>query len=217
MTLSVYDKQVTGQNRAKARDILEKIPQIPEYPCERPVGRKVPFVGLDVNILIEDFLYNNPDYIRGNSDLQAYAQANRVMALVKNGRIKAFADYDWVENAKEVLGKRYGVRRGELREFANYINGCGVKFYTKRQPVLSKQVIDGISNHSVHKNDAKVIKRSLENHLDALITDDKRIVKNPTVLHYLPVLSSKEFLDSYVGKKRTRKEYERISYQNFMV
>lgn len=171
-------------------------------------------VALDTNVLINAFLYRHPEYTKEPVGL--LKDDYEVLRLVRSGEVVGFVPYGCMEEARNVLYRKYRMHPDMIGEFIQDITNAGVTFSLKRPQRWDEQTIKHISSSRyVHNDDSKLTEYALRNYCDAIITDDHRFVKNSTILHYLPILYTRDFLSAFNSGYRTKKELEKVAYQKF--
>lgn len=177
---------------------------------------KKPVAALDVNIILEDFLFRNPRYSKGDQNEEDAVWAKSVVDLIRDNKVTGFVPMEWAKDIQKTLHQKYNVKIRSIEDAMKYMITSGIKFSLKRNAEYTKQIIDAVSSNFVHKNDSKIIEASISNNVDVLITDDRRIIKNPMVTHYVPILTSRNFVKAYNMGIVNRPQLQQISYNEYL-
>ncbi len=178
---------------------------------EEKIGRK-PVIALDTNVLINAFLYKHPEYVKESKPLYLRDDFD-VIELVKSGEIIGFTPYSCVKEARNVLANKYRMNRTTIGKFFEEITEAGIKFSLKRYSPFKQEQIDALSRNFVHRKDEHLAREALDKYCDAIVTGDRRFVKIPSLVRYIPVLYTQDFLDAIKHGVHTKEELSKESYK----
>jgi rRNA-processing protein FCF1 len=61
--------------------------------------------------------------------------------------------------------------------------------------------------------DKSIIREALRHYCDAFVTSDRKLARNPTIVHYIPLFHTKNFNQTIKEGYRTRKQLEKEAFK----
>jgi len=176
--------------------------------------RKPPVVALDTNVLVNAFLYKHPEYTK--EPVEHLRDDYEMLKLVRSGEVTGFVPHHCMGEARNVLYSKYRMRPSTVGEFYQDVKNAGVTFSLKRPQRLDERTVQHMSSSQyVHDDDTPITESALRHDCYAIVTDDHRLVKDPAILHYVPILYTRDFIDALDSGDRSRKELEKVAYREF--
>jgi hypothetical protein len=176
---------------------------------QKKIG-KIPVIALDSNVLIGWFLYRHPEYTKDISyfDLECAKYDNKVIEWIEKKEVRGFVPREWVRQAAYALEEKYKLPKDIVREFEKEVFSK-ITTSSKRKSPFDEKMIKSISENFVHRKDQLLVEEALRGYCDAIVTNDKRFVKNPSLLRYIPVLYVEDFVKAVEEGKTTRKQFQK--------